>query len=797
MSAGMNLLPTPQSVKTSGQGVSLVGEFVLEIVTGPRPNAKVQLAARIIREHLARKEEGAARRVRVVEHPGRADGWFLLIDVKQDLSETGELELADRKAIATFGQGYVLRTQEGNKVCIFGEPQGVLWGAMTLLQLVEQGPSGLRVPGVAIRDYPHFEFRCAADWMTNAEGNRNSMDRGQGWQGFEEVCKRKIDQCLRYKINGILFDGFGWSLQQRPSEYPQVVRRITRHARERGIYLSFGGYGAGYGMAFQKGPLYEDAQYLGQVFKNQAHYPDGPAYQCTGETRAHAVRKGIDTRVLGTCRSNEELNQRKAEELREFVRAVEPGMLYIHHEDYGSLRQTQAAWHARCEQCRRRWPNDDAAAPDGAAGAVAEGYRRLINAVGEVANPETAYVASRDCQILLVSPVYCLSERSHASWDKTLRFWQNAGRQLPAADNVMVCFRETFALEPGGPSWTEAFNAAMREAGLNLGSIIFFITGGDHWLNDYPFVGGSALNNLFLGARAMFHDNGNAYQEPLQVMNAEYCWNTRSTGYVPRPETYEKTWELWIGLSENDVQPKEIYGEGGILQRACKLLYGDGAGPILEEYFGAFRSLQERVGMPGAIDTHQDAPPERKSYLPMQSNKIYALPVLWRALALDSKTWGAEIDNERMVTEMAKLKIDRLELHHRLKRRWALAGQMLESGEGLLGKAMAAAKSQGVREELQFLLDATRIKIPLARGLAAFHGAIELTLGPTTSLQHVEAIMDLEDAAEHAQEAARLAERHYPAIVDPVGEAGAVRTYIVRLEAAVRERIAKAAERLA
>ncbi len=92
-------------------------------------------------------------------------------------------------------------------------------------------------------------------------------------------------------------------------------------------------------------------------------------------------------------------------------------------------------------------------------------------------------------------------------------------------------------------SWTESFNAAMREAGLDLGSIIFFITGGDHWLNDYPFVGGSALNNLFLGARGIFHDNGNAYQEPLQLLNAEYCWSTRSTGYAPQPRDYQEAWQ--------------------------------------------------------------------------------------------------------------------------------------------------------------------------------------------------------------------------------------------------------------
>jgi hypothetical protein len=201
--------------------------------------------------------------------------------------------------------------------------------------------------------------------------------------------------------------------------------------------------------------------------------------------------------------------------------------------------------------------------------------------------------------------------------------------------------------------------------------------------------------------------------------------------------------------------------------------------------------LQEQGGSRVGIDTHQDAAPERKSYLPMQSNKIHALPVLWRALALDSKTWGAEIDNERLVTEMAKLKIDRPELHRRLARRWALTGEMLESGEGLLRKAMAAAESRAIREELQFLLDATRIKIPLARGLTGLHEAILEMMRTDGDQEEARAL--LKDSLPHVKKAAELAERHYPAIVDPVGEAGAVKTYIGRLEAAIRGRIASEA----
>src|SRR5947208_2900037 len=78
-----------------------------------------------------------------------------------------------------------------------------------------------------------------------------------------------------------------------------------------------------------------------------------------------------DPSITGSCRGNEELNRLKAEELREFIRAVQPGAVYIHHEDFGGYDGTQAVWRLRAPRCRRRWPNDDLSAPDGGAGGLA------------------------------------------------------------------------------------------------------------------------------------------------------------------------------------------------------------------------------------------------------------------------------------------------------------------------------------------------------------------------------------------------------------------------------------------
>ncbi|MDA2930921.1 hypothetical protein MYX84_13420 [Acidobacteria bacterium AH-259-O06] len=133
-------------------------------------------------------------------------------------------------------------------------------------------------------------------------------------------------------------------------------------------------------MAYQKGPLYEEGAYLGKVFYNRESYPDGPVYSCMGFPEG---RKGVDPSQTGSCRGNDQLNRLKAKELEKFVRAVEPGALYIHFEDFGNYRGTQAVWKQRDPRCRKRWPDDDLRSLQGGAAGLAHGYSWLINRVSD------------------------------------------------------------------------------------------------------------------------------------------------------------------------------------------------------------------------------------------------------------------------------------------------------------------------------------------------------------------------------------------------------------------------------
>ncbi|KKK70823.1 hypothetical protein LCGC14_2920110, partial [marine sediment metagenome] len=379
----------------------------------------------------------------------------------------------------------------------------------------------------------------------------------------------------------------------------------------------------------------------------------------------------------------------------------------------------------------------------------------------------SGYDASRDCHIILTSPVYVTSSPSEEDWANALRFWQNVARALPPATNLMACFREIFPQHPGGLRWVDAFNAAMAEAGRPLGAWVYFIAGGDHWINDYPVVATPALNALFLGASGIYNASGNAYAEPQQLLNAEYAWNVRSDGFFIEPTTHEAARDTWYGLVHNETQPPEIFAPGGQLERICRRLYGPAADPMVKHF-----SDCEPVRPPDTAHTADgsatfdtvagDTASADKRYLPMAYEKVYGVPVHWRRLALDSKTWSDEISNEVYARRFADCGISRAELHARLRRQWEVIGRMAERSAALAGEGLAAGPAAGCREDLEFLQQSLQVTLPLSRALVEFHQAKRLrhaeTPDPAAQGQ------SLRRARSHADEAADLAQSFFPTV---------------------------------
>ena len=170
------------------------------------------------------------------------------------------------------------------------------------------------------------------------------------------------------------------------------------------------------------------------------------------------ARRGYDPATLGSCRSNESLNGLKAAEIRSLfavssrVRSIsimKISAVLMALRRRGSSDATNAA---------ARWPNDSLAAADGGAGGLANGYSALIRGINGIRNPSSGYDAARDCQIILVSPVYVPSAPGFGPPGQcagTMAQYCDGNCRL--ASNVDVCFREVWPLSSGGERWTERF----------------------------------------------------------------------------------------------------------------------------------------------------------------------------------------------------------------------------------------------------------------------------------------------------------------------------------------------------
>ena len=92
-----------------------------------------------------------------------------------------------------------------------------------------------------------------------------------------------------------------------------------------------------------------EGAYDGTIFRNRKRYPDGPVYACCGMP---GIKHTETSRTMGTCLSNRTLLKLKQQELVEFVRRVEPGMLYIHNVDAMGIKESTEVWRLRCPACQ-------------------------------------------------------------------------------------------------------------------------------------------------------------------------------------------------------------------------------------------------------------------------------------------------------------------------------------------------------------------------------------------------------------------------------------------------------------
>lgn len=571
------LIPEPKECVFGTGELALVadGKSKLVVFTARHPDPKetraAQWVAREITTLSGATPEITADATRIDRDDKSAQ--LILATLNRETDNPGlaaallALDAADRALLVDpkrSEQSYVIRCAGRQIVVAGGSPQGTLYGAMTLLQLFRTDKGQVTLPRVHIRDWPDFRHRMAENW-TYTEGRDHwgrgwLYDWGEGPDAYRKRVEGIFDRCLRYKINMICFSsGFGEPFSQMwdGDAFP-LQKELNRLAAERGVKLMIGGYGIG---AHDRTML------------NRESYPGGQEYVC------------LTTRNLGNCRGNDELTRKIQDRFREYVRKTEPRALYIHHEDSDSYVSAQWLWQHRCDRCQKRWPNDDMAAADGAAGAFTHGYNMICDAIFSVRNADSGYDASRDCLVILVSPSYTASRESDATWDQQLVYWKTVTRLLKHRPNVDFCFREQFLRSDNSRKRILEMSEMLRvEQGPGI--FLFFVSRASAYESGPLFVPvPAAMSRLNEGADVAYYMCGMLFQEPLILLNAAHMWNTKSLGACDVPGTAADCLQLYQDYAHRRKDPPGISGAGGFLELACRTLYGERAGKKMEQIY--------------------------------------------------------------------------------------------------------------------------------------------------------------------------------------------------------------------
>lgn len=561
MNNSLNIIPTPKKIIYELGGIlnlkTISFSFEKEDIT--------KSALSIFQKEIPHLEESYENPDIIV---------FKSDDANEHISSS-EMEIFKEKYAEE--QGYILKKDEGKPVIIYAKSElGCAYGLMTLLQI-----ANLDLKSFAVYDCPDFNLR-ANMWTIWAETAIASYDFGDGPDSYIERIIRKLDMYMKFKINGAYADGFGLDINRTP-DYARVMRTINDEARKRGIKLYTGCYGMSYGSSAFPGAFY------GKTYKNRKSYPDGEIYECIGSYLAWKMLEDtsvdrskrlteVRAREWGTCLSNDELTGLKIAEMKEYLKETHCGGFYLHNMDAYEVHPEM--WLARCENCRKKWPNDDVFAPDGMAGAFAYYFGKIANELSTVKDGD--YDASKHFKIMAVSPGYSYySMSADKEYDNNIKFW-SAVSKLIESNNVTAGFREQLSYQ-NKPILRQT---ALEKFDMKMDSGIINFSGADGFYDDKIFTITAIFFKLMNNFDEMINANGNAFQEPLQVFNAEYMWNSENSSFYNEenlPLDYDKLAKLFNDSIAGVHRPDEIYKDCGMIDVICEKIYGDKIGKKMAE----------------------------------------------------------------------------------------------------------------------------------------------------------------------------------------------------------------------
>ena len=281
---------------------------------------------------------------------------------------------------------------------------------------------------------------------------------------------------------------------------------------------------------------------------------------------------------------------------------------------------------------------------------------------------------------------------------------------------------------------------------------------------------------MFRGARTIYNATGDFYQEPMELINAEYSWNARPVWPYRESMPSSEVLALRHRYIYEPNQPPEIFGQNGLFTRVCEILYGVKAAPWMASYYRESAWLPESPA--------PDEPPNQLrrqiTYLPGVWDRAYAIPAHWLHLRVDSALWGREIQSGRVKKQMETWKIDRAEVHRRQARRWHIVSQLTRRGTEWISRALSADPLPESRADLEFLHRSLETYQPLLKSLVEFHQALSIRFSKEAPGTTWKSGMD--SALALARQAREAAARAFPAPVDPKwSEVGVLRSSIDEL----------------
>lgn len=457
-------------------------------------------------------------------------------------------------------QGYILKRAGGETTIFAQTAQGAFYAMMTLLQLHGEAPETFE-----IYDHPQIRMRGIKNTLW-AETGVWSYDFGDGLENALARIRQTMDQMARTKLNLMYVDGFGWRTE-RFAGYDDAVRSLAEFAKKRGILLMSGGYTMSYGSAGHNN------SYQGRVFYNRRPYPDGELYDCIGtyDRSIDADENALKGRTYGTCLTNNDLTDDKISELRTYMKKTGVRVLLTHNMDADEIHEP--LWKGRCAQCRALFPNDDLYAADGAAGAFAAFYDRILDAL----LPEFP-----DMVVCPVSPGYAYAKSSSdETFEKCRKFWGAISRHIRNKGAFVPSFRELFYMHEES---VLRFDLLGQEVAHFCCA---FFSSGDGFYSDKIYTASAAYTKLMANAEIMCAFNGMALHKPTMIANAEYFWNPCNSAFynVELMGEFEPQFDHYNKLREGYIRPDGIYGEDGLLEESCCLLFGEKYGKRIADVY--------------------------------------------------------------------------------------------------------------------------------------------------------------------------------------------------------------------